>query len=237
MQKNDFEEREAEFLVRIGKLTLVYPKNYGFIKDLNNKYIHKLQELGWNLPKTIFIEIPYVMTFTDDYLPALAAAYIIDVVRKNAYFKCLITMRNYIPNTNFIELKDTILHEKEHLDENEPKFLSGKIPDSDPTLKEELRVNSAVSKMIQNEYGDFLVTQSKKRSIEYANKTQSSEKTIVSGYLEYWLWKYLNDNFEKYSKLAYAATPLMMGTLNQLNPNYCEKIKKAYIAMFNFKDI
>jgi cell division protein FtsL len=87
----------------------------------------------------------------------------------------------------FIELKDTILHEKKHLDEWEPKFLSGNIKANDPTLKEELRVNSAVSKMIQNEYGDLLVTQSKKRSIEYAHKTQTSEKTICSGFLEYWL--------------------------------------------------
>jgi hypothetical protein len=233
--KVDFEETEMEFLIREEHLLVAYPKNYGFIKKLSNKYVHKLRDLGWSIPNTVFIEIPYVMTFCDELLPALVAAYIIDSNNMKSYLKCLVTMRNYIPNTNFIELKDTILHETAHLNEWEPKFLSGIIKASDPTLEQDLRVNKTVSQIIEKQYGELTIQQSKKRSIQYAKQIQASGKTIISGVFEYWLWKYLNDNFEKYRGQAYDASPLMIDALSKINPNYCMEIEEKYVSIFKYK--
>jgi hypothetical protein len=234
VEKVAFEETETEFLIRVKHVLLAYPKNYGFIKNLNNKYVHKLHELGWSIPNTVFIEIPYVMTFCDELRPALAAAYIIDSNTMKSYFKCLITMCNYIPNTNYIELRDTILHEATHLNEWEPKFRSGIIKASDPTLEQDSRVNRAVSQIIEQQYTELTIQQSKKRSIQYAQKAQNSGKTIISGVFEYWLWKYLNNNFEKYKKLAYDSSPLMIESLDKLNQSFCSKLKDLYYLTFNY---
>lgn len=235
MGKVDFKETETEFLIQEEHMLMVYPKNYGFIKNLSNKYVHKLQDLGWSIPNTVFIEIPYVMTFCDELLPALVGAYIIDSNNMKSYLKCLATMRNYIPNTNFIELKDTILHETAHLNEWEPEFLSGIIRASDPTLEQDLRVNKKISQIIEKQYSAFAIQQSKKRSIQYAEQMQASGKTISSGFFEYWLWKYLNDNFEKYKGHAYDTSPLMAEALSKINPNFCLEIEEKYVSIFNYK--
>lgn len=235
MRKSKYEENELEFLIqKATDIVLVYPKNCNFINDLRRKYVKKLKKHGWDIDKTVFIEIPYVMTFSYRLLPALVATFIMDVVPQKSYFKCLVLTRNYLPNSHFIEIEDTIAHEKLHLEEEEPKFLQGTINAGDPTLKKDIRVDKEISSMIEQKYGGKLVQKIKERSIKFAYQVQVREKTIVSGFLEYWLWRYLNENFEKYHELTYLASQPMLNALDEINQKTEQKIKQSYIRMFNY---
>jgi hypothetical protein len=125
-------------------VSLVYPRNEQFIKELPEKDVSKFLKCGWNVMNTLFFEIPFVMSFSYNLEPALAANYILDVVPKKSYFKCLIFTQGYILNAHSIELEDTVLHEKRHLIENERKFQIGNIRAGDPFLKKEKEIDEIV---------------------------------------------------------------------------------------------
>lgn len=62
-QNSEYVKNKNNALVE-PEVVLTYPKNYNFISKLPKPFIKSLIKHGWNTEKTIFLEIPYVVTFT-----------------------------------------------------------------------------------------------------------------------------------------------------------------------------
>jgi len=212
---------------------LVYPRDDKFIRELPVKDVSRLVKYGWDIEKTLFFEVPYIMSFSYNLEPSLASNFILDVVPKKSYFKCLVFTKEYVIKAHQIELEDTILHEKSHLFENESKFRIGNIKAADPYLEKEKIVSDTVKRIMEDKY-ESLHEQVEFESIKFAFNLQSKRYTIISGILEFWLWKFLQKNFNKYKEFSNPIHYLMQAELEKLNPKIIQNTTKIYNELFNF---
>jgi len=135
-----YEENEAEFVVKMSRknavidpmlgivskgVVLTFPKNYNFIKHLPQPHVNRIIKHGWNIDKTIFLEIPHVTTFHPTFDPALIQYWCVCVLSKKIIFRTIVLTKGYVSNADQIELEDSIIHESLHISEDEPIYLKG----------------------------------------------------------------------------------------------------------------
>lgn len=212
---------------------LVFPKNHDFISKLPKSHIKSLIRHGWKTEKTIFLEIPYVITFTQNFDPSLVQVWLTCVPSKRSIFRAVVFTKGYIPNASRIELEDTILHEQIHILEDEPKMQNGLSVSVNYDENEE-RVEQMVKEILLKKYGS-VVHQADIDSTVMAFETQRKLKTMSSGFLEYWIQIYFEDKFDEYSDFAIKMNNTLSseGYLNDIRSTY-NKVSKMYKENFNF---
>lgn len=245
-----YEENEDEFKVKmlrkdtkkIGdilgsaseEVVLTYPKNYNFIKHLPQSNVNRLIKHGWDVNKTIFLEIPYVTTFYLNLTPSLAQFWSVCIPSKKIIFRILVFTRGYVSNADPIELEDTIIHESLHLSEDEPIYLKGgsKQGEYDET---ENRIEKIVKEKMFNKYGPKII-KIRNTTTKYAFNLQKQRETLFSGYLEYWINLYFTDKFDEYKQFAIKMdeNPIHDGYITDTEKIYQEP-SEGYSKMFKFK--
>jgi len=200
LRKNSNIYNTAKFKHMDPGVVLVFPKNYDFICKLPKLHIKTLIKHGWTTEKTIFLEIPYVVTFTPDMEPSFAQVWQIRIPNKKSIFRAVIFMKNYVSDSHIIELEDTIIHEQIHIQEDEPKLLKGYSSLRDYG-KNEIHVESQVEEKLLKKYGKKVHTIHSKQNI-IAFNIQHKSKTISSGFMEYWIQQFFNEKFDEYDDFA-----------------------------------
>jgi len=246
----DYQETEDEFILPMLRknselykeqskfmdpgVVLTYPKNYNFIHKLPKPFIKILVNHGWKTEKTIFLEIPYVVTFTKNFDPSLVQVWPICVPTKKSVFRIVAFTKNYITTSQSIELEDTIIHEQIHIQEDEPKLLKGNSLTMDYEKNED-RVQQQVKEKLLKKYGTDVYDADIVAGFT-AFDMQRKLKTICSGTLEYWIQRYFDEQFEKYSDFAIQMNEKLE------NQGYLEDIEyvsnnatRVYQETFNFK--
>ena len=217
-------------------VTVVFPKNYKFIKDLPKDQISKLETLGWDVEKTIFLEIPYVQTFMEDLTPALVSNIVADANKTEGYFIVLTFTKGYLEKIDDIEKEDMVLHEKGHvvelLSNLDKKSYTSTIKIGGDDVEEESLYQERITESLIKKYGRKKVLESQKNAIIKAYIFHNYLPIIISGYYQYWVHEYLKDNFEKYKQFVHKGKK---DFLRKVREDLHEKINERYKHYFNFE--
>lgn len=192
-------------------VALWFPKNYDFITLANPMTLGRLRKCGLTSDGLVVLEVAAVISYSRGLEPALAANHIILMKDRHEYLRTLVVNRQYVLDSEDIELEDTVLHESLHLAEDEPKIRSGRAAREGEEYREiEARIDSLVKKRLGPKYGRRLDA-ADARSLLYAYDMQSRAKTISSGTLEYWLHRFVFDHWDQLQSYAIGMTPQMEG--------------------------
>jgi hypothetical protein len=236
-EANMFEPMSVTTLVKV-----IFPKSPDFIRDLPTESIHKLVEAGWNTEKTVFLEVPYVMTFFDGLEPASAANHIVIIYEKEAYFRVLTFTRDYIERTAKVDLEDTVLHEQEEMRLCEERNKRGEAPIESVDLakyvqvkkqeeEREFKLQENTSDRLAKKYGREVVEKEKIKAILQNFDAREKLGVITQEILYFWLWKYLEHNYNKYANSAITTTPAMV-KMQMGDKKFLTTLEQNYPAKF-----
>ena len=244
-----YEENEAEFIVKMLRknpvidpmlgiankgVVLTFPKNYNFIKHLPQPDVNRIIKHGWNIDKTIFLEIPYVITFHPNFDPSLIQFWSVCVPSKKIIFRIVAFTKGYVSNADPIELEDSIIHESVHISEDESIYLKGGSKQANYD-KTENRIEKIVEERMFKKYGPK-ISKIKATAAIYAFNLQKQRKTLISGYLEYWLNLYFTDKHDEYKQFAIKMDESLIydDYITDTEEIYQEP-SEGYSKMFKFK--
>jgi len=213
---------------------LVYPKNYDFITDLPRPLANRIEKHGWEMKKTIFLEIPYIVTFYRSLEPSMVHYWPLMVPSENSLFRIMSFTRGYVSSAHFMELEDSIIHEQEHMISEEPFYLKG---ETRPTSTEETesKIEATTFKKMFQRYGPKW-EHVRRNALVNAFKMQAKVKTIMSGVLEYWMQLYLLERFKEYEQFSIKLdkSVILDAYIKDMEDNYRE-VSLAYKEVLNFK--
>ncbi len=192
-------------------VALAFPKTYDFVKEARADRLKRLVKHGLDTDRLLVFEIPYVVTYRRDFDPALALTSFQILPKENLYFRTMVFTENYVSNAHVVELEDTIIHESFHLREDEEALRKGELINAHETYDDvEDRIGNLVKQQLRVKYGR-MVDRVRIESFAYAMREQSGRKTIISGYLDYWLHLFLHNKFQEYRQKGAPMTPEMRG--------------------------
>ena len=209
-------------------VVLTYPKNYNFISKLPKPFIKSLIKHGWNTEKTIFLEIPYIVTFTLNFDPSFVQTWLTVVHSNNHIFRAVAFTKGYVGNSHVIELEDTIMHEQLHIKEDEPRLLKGYGMNQE-YLSNESRVEHIVDEVLFKKYGNKIF-QIKQDAIIVAFETQKNTKTIMSGVMEYWIHLFFAEKFNEYNEFG---IPMNNKLESQDFINDTKQVNESILNLYN----
>lgn len=212
------------------------PKSPDFFSDLLPDVIKKFKRLGWNIEKTVFLKVPYVLTFLNTLEPAAAGNFIVPIYDRGTYFRVLV-LSHEAENEPGLDLEDTILHEMKELREQEVYLTThGLHPERTEAryLEEEESILESTSQEI-----------SKKHSFTDAGHVEKAwggaalrmfrirDRVGVIGNqaVFVWLCEYLEKNYERYSVNAIPLTSAMVAAKDELIKEEIEDPKSSILSL------
>jgi len=216
-------------------IAVVFPKTHGFIREIRPDRLGRLKKHGLDIEKLLVLEIPYVVTYSPILDPAMAQVNFVVPKGKRVYFRSLTFTEGYVTNCHTIELEDTIMHESMHLKEHDETIREGAAiyerEDQDAT---EGRIESLVKQKLSAKYRRALSAVELQSGV-YALEEQSRRKTLISGYLGYWLHSFVTANYGLYENRAIVMPPEMeSGNFLKLMDKEFEDVSQKYKAIFKF---
>lgn len=216
-------------------ITTHLPKSPDFISELSHDVIKKLKKLGWNIEKTIFLKVPYVLAFVNTHEPAVAGNFIVPVFNKGTYFRTLVLSAK-TENEPELDLEDTILHEMKELSEQEAYLTTHGLyrerTDSG-YLAEEVSILESTSREISKKHGfsdNGLVIKAQVDAALRAFKIRDEVGTIGNQTVFILLCEYLEKNYARYSADAIPLTPIMIAMENEFIKKEIERQKSFLLS-------
>lgn len=216
-------------------IAVVFPKNHEFIREIRPDRLRRLRKHGLDIEKLLILEIPYVVTYNTLLDPAMAQVNFEVLKDRHVYFRSLTFTEGYVSNCHAIELEDTIMHESIHLKEHDEAIRGGAaIYEREDQDAMEERVESLVKKNLSPKHG-LALGAVKLQSGVYALKEQSRRKTLISGYLGYWLHSFVRANYGLYGNRAIAMPPEMeRGNYLKVIGKESQDVRQKYKGLFKF---
>jgi hypothetical protein len=229
------------------KVKIVFPKSTDFIRDLPPNAITRFKKFGWNLPKTIFLEVPYAQTYSETLDPSTCSILLFPIYGKGSYFRALIFTKGYIENASSIEIEDTVLHERRELEQVEklckegPKADLEKIFSLADASKEashsrqveygahESEMFEYTSAILAKKYGREKVLRELGKAERLKYDMREKLGTVGNICLYLWVWKYLKQNYNNYAHEA-IPIPSVLKEMRRAYENYMEKIEQDCLA-------
>jgi len=237
------------------KIKVFFPKSFDFIQDLPSNAVTRFKTLGWDIPRTIFLEVPYVLVHTVTLEPSICGIRFFPIYEKEIYFRVLTFTKGYIENASDIEIEDTILHEKKELTQLEKLCEKGPKVDLERRFSlvdtpEETIVEASISTQTEYEihdseifyytleklskkYGKEIVELDRIRAIYLYYKMRRTLGVIGSGCLDLWSGKYLDYNYNNYIHEAIPIFPL----LKDIRKTYETYMEKVYQICLSSPDV
>jgi len=186
---------------------LAFPLSTVFLHDLSRKELNRLIKLGWDLPNTIHLAMPYFGAFPPAYEPTYSMLGLIIIPEKKVYFRCIAWNTAFLKIAHDISAEESIYHEKLHITKDaEPRFRKAIPLDWEHKLELGREIKSESVSYVINKYGrraeDILEADAIKRY-----RKQAKEKTILGDVLGFWLRQYFRKNFRKYENRSITLTP------------------------------
>ena len=214
---------------------LAFPLSTAFLHDLSMKELNRLIKLGWDLPNTTHLGMPYFGAFPPTYEPTYSMLGLIIVPEKKVYFRCIAWNTAFLKIAHDISVEESIYHEKLHITKDEPTFRKA-IPlhwEHKLELGRETK-NESVSYVI-NKYGRRAEDILDADAIERYEK-QAKEKTILGDVLSFWLRQYFQKNFLKYKNHSITLTSKLRSIKVFENIEMSDStIKKIYEEHFGYR--
>jgi hypothetical protein len=216
-------------------IAVVFPKTHGFIREIKPDRLGRLKKHGLDIEKLLVLEIPYVVTYSTILDPAMAQVNFVVPKGRRVYLRSLTFTDGYVSNCHAIELEDTIMHESIHLKEHDEALREGAaIYEREDLDAMEGRVESLVKQKLGAKYGRALGGVELQSGV-YALDEQSRRKTLISGYLGYWLHSFVSANYGLYENRAIVMPPEMEGgNYLELMDKEFEDVRQKYKALFKF---
>lgn len=217
-------------------VALWFPKNCDFINLAAPATIDRLEKCGLRSSELAVLEVAAVLTYARSMEPALAANHIVLVRSRRGYLKTLIVNRQYVVDSEDVELEDTVLHESLHLAEDEPAIRSGGMTrGSEDYRRTEDRIDSVVKGRLGRKYG-ATVDAIAARSLLYAYDLQSKTRTVSSGVFEYWLQRFVLDHYEQLRGYAANMTQEMeKGRHAEVVAQDLAMVRQQYWKLFGYQ--
>jgi hypothetical protein len=225
------------------KIKIVFPRSSDFIRDLPLNVVTIFKKLGWNIPNTIFLEVPYAMAYSANLEPATCTIQLFPIYEKGVYFRSLISTEGYVGSASSIDIEDTVLHERKELESIEKLCKEGPKADLEQRfslsdISEEVSVRLAeeyatqeseifgyTSEMLAKKYGKERVLENHVKAIRLNYDIRAKLGLVIGGYLQLWTWKYLKHNFNNYAHEA-IPIPSLLKEIRRTYETYMEKIEQ-----------
>ena len=234
------------------KIKVVFPKSFDFIRDLPSNAVTRFKALGWDTPRTIFLEVPYILVHTETLDPSTCGIRFFPIYEKEIYFRVLTFTKGYIENASDIEIEDSVLHEKKELEQLEKLCEKGPKVDlekrlSFPFLSEEAIEEASISRQTEYEmhdseiveytletltkkYGKERVMAERIKAIRLSYDMRRKLGVIGDGWLTVLSWKYLKQNYNNYMREAMPIFPLLRD-IRKTYEMYMEKVDQNCLAL------
>jgi len=192
--------RKHEVLINIGIRRLIYPLDTTFIYDLDPALARKWSEAGWDVEKTITLEISH-LTIPGNQppksgIPSELFSGIIYAWSKQAYFRVVVFTKNFFRNTNDLVLKINAWHEKQHMVNAEEHVRNGAKP-----LTEEDIVKKEIEYVLKTFGKEGFKA---RRDDVLADENRFRNSDAIPGFLSMlWLREYFGKYYQKYSQNAF----------------------------------
>lgn len=134
--------RKHQFLLDIGKRHLIYPRDTTFIHDLSRRLSERWIQAGWDVKKTILLEIDYPTIPAGQSpqtgIPSDLFAGHLYAWSSQAYFRIAVFSRGFFDNIDDRLLRISTWHEKQHVIDEEKYVHHGvRVPMEEDVLKRE----------------------------------------------------------------------------------------------------
>jgi len=237
------------------KIKIFFPKSFDFIRDLPSNAVTKFKALGWDIPKTIFLEVPYILIHSEALDPSNCGIRFFPIYEREIYFRVLTFTKGYIENASDIEVEDTVLHEKKELEYFEKLCEKGPKVDLErsltfPFLSEDAMKKASISrqtdyethdseifeytfKMLAKKYSGERVLMARARARRLSYDMRRKLGVIGAGWLNVLSWKYLKQNYNNYIREAMPIFPL----LRDMRKTYEMYIEKVWQDCLSLPDI
>lgn len=191
---------------------LTFPLSSIFLHDLSVKEMKRLTKLGWDLPRTVHLGMPYFGAYPPAYEPTYSMLGLIIIPKKGVYFRCVTWNADFLRIAHDISVEESIHHEKLHIIKDvEPMFKRAIPLEREHRLELRREIKSASVSCVIAKYGEkaenILVADAMRRYRE-----QDKGKTILGNLLGFWLRQYFLKNFNKYKKYSIDLTPELKST-------------------------
>ncbi|MCD6208935.1 MAG: hypothetical protein J7J67_01955 [Thermoproteales archaeon] len=181
--------------IKTEKGRLVYPLNMHFIKELSKRQADKWRAAGWDIEKTVFLELKYPTIPIDSETPSLLFAGISHLWDRGVYIRVVTFSRGYFDSVDEINMSIDTFHEKLHLLSSEQQMYEG-----GEALTEEDIVKMEIMHVLQK-YGEKGIIKRKEHLIKFF-KALENVKAIRGELAILCIWEYLTANYKKYERQA-----------------------------------
>jgi hypothetical protein len=192
--------REHEILFDIGDRHLIYPLDTTFIRDLDSNLARKWIEAGWDVDKTILIEvnsltIPGNQPVTD--FPSKLLAGLIYAWSEDAYYRVVVFSKGFFDDQNEILLRINVWHEKQHITNFEDHLHHGsRILTEDDVVKKEVQY-------VLKTFGETGFRARRHEVLVFKEKFENSE-AIPGSYVMLFLREYFGRHSQKYAHNSFS---------------------------------
>jgi hypothetical protein len=182
---------------------LVFPKSYAFLRRLQRPGVNRLIKHGWTIPKSLFLEMPFLQSHYD-LKPAEVGAWLIDVEERDVYYNLALFLNGYVSEVHQIELEDTVLHEMDHLKENYVTMTGGELPHGlgggeevvEGIRQEEREERTDTASILGRKYGKARVHSVLANEEMKLARSHFVKPVMFAVVAEYWLGRYCSENGE-----------------------------------------
>lgn len=186
---------------------LAFPSSTSFLHDLSSKEMNRIIRLGWDLPKSIHLGMPYFGAYPPAYEPTYSMLGLIILPEKTVYFRCVAWNASFLEKAHDISVEESVYHEQLHITKDvEPRFRKAVPLDWENQLELGREIKSESVFHVVHKYGrraeDILEADALKRYRE-----QARGKTILGNVLAFWLRRYFLEKFDKYKEQSFELTP------------------------------
>jgi hypothetical protein len=217
-------------LVNLGFRFLIYPLNTSFIRNLDPVFIDKWTRAGWEMDRTVFLELDHktIPASSSPESPASSLfSGIIYAWNANRYLKFVAFTKGYFANIDEINLKIDCWHEQRHVRSAEDYLYDGSPPpDEEEVVQEE----------VKHTYGTLGETAVKARSdhVQASIEKESHVEAILGHVAALLLREFFEErisNYRFYSTLIpqndYSSTIKELGLklMNQVSTCYANVLR------------
>ena len=213
MVADDTSEDADGFYLRLKKprMTLVLPKSDKFISLLADSNKAVLDSHGWNLPRILLLELPYMVAHINLYPTATSGA-IVPVVEKSLCFRTVCFLKNYFSELPPIWLEDTVWSQTKYLEKHEAEFNRADSSTllSKSTVETNMRkVDFEQENMLESfnllsaKYGRNRVMAEFQAALEWLQSKSATTPVLTAEFMFFWFYRYCRDNADHLQNFSF----------------------------------
>jgi len=222
------------------EVQVCFPKSTDFIRLMPQRKQARLKRLGWNIPKTIFTEITYLMV-SGVMIPTPCSATLSWDLKRGVYYRTLILMRDWVDLSPDTFLEELMKHETTEFSIYERKMRRGVylVPLVE-RISTEMKVAEETKRFMCKKYGwteeEYRKTVTDPIIVREAQLMMVEESPLIfPGPLAFWMDRYVVENRARLREYALPMTPEMRSPeMVRAYEIHLRAVRTIYISLFNF---